>query len=182
MQVASSPALAAEGPCQAQVRSAAVTGVLNFPPRLRTAISLVLSVDPAADEAVEGSKVALCHELAVLWDVSHGACPHDLALGHVEQVRGPALQMVEDVGAIEDRGPPHFGLCLEETQDALPCVDVQVRGDLIHEVHRPRLAENLEELAPAPLAVREVIDQPVEAHLQDFPQVLTSGGADDAFP
>merc|ERR1740121_1588724 len=180
--VAALAALAAEGARQAEVRAAAVAGVLDLAPRLRAAVGLVLGVDPSADEAVQRREVPLGRELAVLLHVRDGARPHDLALGHMEQVRGPALEVVEDVRAIEDRGPTGLGLRLEKAQDALARVDVQVRGDLVHEVHGPWLAENLKKLTPATLAVREVVDQPVKAHLQDLPEVLASCGVDDALP
>mmetsp|Transcript_96494 Transcript_96494/g.249500 ORF Transcript_96494/g.249500 Transcript_96494/m.249500 type:complete len:333 (-) Transcript_96494:606-1604(-) len=97
---------------------------------------------------------------------------HHLALGHVQEVGRPALQVVEDVRAVEDCGTTQLGLGTQEGEDALAREDVEVRGDLIHQVHGAWRAQDLQQLAAPTLAVGEVIDLPVQVDLQDISEVL----------
>merc|ERR1740129_528636 len=119
-----STALRAERPGQPEVRPATIARVLELPPGLRAAVGLVLGVNPTTDEAVERCQIALFDELLVLCDFVHATRPRHLALRHVQQMRRPALQMVEDMGAVEDRGPSDLRLSLKKAEDALARVDV----------------------------------------------------------
>mmetsp|Transcript_37919 Transcript_37919/g.121971 ORF Transcript_37919/g.121971 Transcript_37919/m.121971 type:complete len:381 (-) Transcript_37919:728-1870(-) len=162
----------AERAGQAEVRPPAVARVVELPPRLLTSVDLVLGIDPLPDGGVQRRRMPLRKELLVVLEVAHGASLDDHALRHVQHVRGPALQVVEDVRAVEDRGASKLRLGPEEAENPLTSVDVQIGGDLIHQVHWAWLREDLQQLTTAPLTIRKVIDLPIELHLEHVAQML----------
>mmetsp|Transcript_136115 Transcript_136115/g.422924 ORF Transcript_136115/g.422924 Transcript_136115/m.422924 type:complete len:583 (+) Transcript_136115:188-1936(+) len=159
-----------EGPREAQGRDAAVEAAADLPPGL-VVVGAVLRVDPAPDEGVERRGVPGLAELPVLPDLGEVAVLHDPRLGHAQQVRRPALEVVEDVRAIEDRGPAELALRAHEAQDALAREEVEVGGDLVHEVEGPGGGEQLQQLAAPALAVRDLVDLPLEVDLEDVAEV-----------
>mmetsp|Transcript_28159 Transcript_28159/g.75123 ORF Transcript_28159/g.75123 Transcript_28159/m.75123 type:complete len:233 (+) Transcript_28159:516-1214(+) len=152
-----------EGACEPEVGDAPVRhGLLVcHPPWLRPLGLGVLRVDPPPDRGVERRVAPLTAQLVVLLDLAKRARPHHAALRQVQQVVGPALQLVEDVRAVEDGAATLLGLGFQEPQDALTCEDVEVGRDLVHEVDGPRGGQDLQQLAAAALPVRDAVDLPV---------------------
>jgi len=131
----SSTSLSAHRTSEAEIRHAAICEIKLFAPRLSISVMIVLRINKSPHPRIQWCVVAFFYELRVLSDFVEWRREHHLALGEGEHVRSPTLEVIEDVSAIEDGGSSDFALSLEKLENTLPCVEIQIGSDLVHQVH-----------------------------------------------
>merc|ERR1719321_247596 len=122
-------------------------------PRFRLIIFRVLRVDPVANERTQRRQVSAGDKLSILRNLIDRGVRHDLSLRKSQDVGCPAVQVIEDVRAVYNRRTAFLSLLPQEIQDSISREDVQIRRDLIHQIHRARRSKKLQELATPALPV-----------------------------
>eukprot|EP00438_Fugacium_kawagutii_P024817 Skav205719 [mRNA] locus=scaffold1496:62331:63035:- [translate_table: standard] len=67
--------------------------------------------------------------------------------------------------AVENGRSPRLRLSSEEVQNPFTSKQIQVRGDLVHQINRPRSRQTLKKLAPASHSIGDFVDLPLHVHL-----------------
>lgn len=136
----------------------------------RTAV-LEVFPQPAQDQVAELAIAVLGGTLG-LEKVGGGTPLLDGAEVHVHQVGGPSMQVVENVGGVDDGGVAGLGLALEPVEEARTRQHVEVDRDLVEQQHRPRPHQAHGQLDAPPLAVRHGVHAPRGVNVQHLDQLV----------
>ncbi|CRK34176.1 hypothetical protein BN1708_016320, partial [Verticillium longisporum] len=131
-------------------------------------------LQPAQDELAEGAVAAL---LVDALEELFGAVPLlDAAEVHVDEVGGPAGEVVENVGGVDDGADASLGLGAQPAEEVGAAQDVEVDGDLVEEQDGPGADEAHGELDAAALAIADGVHAPGRVNVEDADELVAALG------
>lgn len=137
---------------------------------------LQVGPQPAEDQLAEAAvpRVQPAGRLRGAEEVLGGPPLAHRAEVHVDEVGGPAGEVVEDVGGVDDGALAGLGLALEPPQKLGAAEDVEVDGDLVEQEHGPGADEAHGELDAAALAVADGVHAPGDVDVQDADELVAA--------
>lgn len=94
----------------------------------------------------------------------------------MDEVGGPAGEVVEDVGGVDDGALAVLRLALEPGQELGAAEDVEVDGDLVEQEHSPGSDEPHGQLDAAALAVGHGVHAPVDVDVEHMDELVAAVG------
>ncbi|KAJ6438575.1 microsomal signal peptidase subunit [Purpureocillium lavendulum] len=136
-----------------------------------------VGLEPAKDELAEAAVAGVAD--GAVDGAQHGLGLIPLLDGaevHVDEVGGPAGEVVEDVGGVDDGALARLRLALEPLEEAGAAEDVEVDGDLVEEEDGPGAEQAHGELDAAALAVGHGVHAPVGVDVEHGDELIATGG------
>lgn len=100
----------------------------------------------------------------------------DAAQMHVHEMTGPAGEIVQDMGRVDDGAVPAVRLGLEPLEEVAAREQVEVDGDLVEQEHGPGADEAHGELDAAALAVGHGVHAPAQVDVEDGDELVAARG------
>mmetsp|Transcript_55455 Transcript_55455/g.104160 ORF Transcript_55455/g.104160 Transcript_55455/m.104160 type:complete len:244 (-) Transcript_55455:52-783(-) len=108
----------------------------------------------------------------ILFELRQWTAALDFSMREIQKVGRPLREMIKNVRGVEDRRALLFRLSSKETQEALPCKQVQVRRNLIKDVDLLLFRKAFQQLASSSLTVADGVDVPSGVDLHDINELL----------
>mmetsp|Transcript_5865 Transcript_5865/g.17515 ORF Transcript_5865/g.17515 Transcript_5865/m.17515 type:complete len:354 (+) Transcript_5865:97-1158(+) len=136
-----------------------------------------LLAQPVLGDVEHLGRVVLRLELLVHVQVLHLTLPSAVAgVSHVEEVAGPVVEAVEDVGGVQDGGLALFGFPDEPSQQVLTHANVQTGRHLVQQQDFERPDESQQELDATALPVTQLVHAPVQVDAEHLDELIAAFG------
>lgn len=139
------------------------------------ASSLEIFPQPSEDKLAEAA--VACRSNSAVNGGEHlvGLIPLlDSAEMHVGEMSGPASEVIQDMGGVDDGALANLSLALQPAEEFGTAQDIEVNSNLVKEKDSPRSQQTHRQLDAATLAVRHSVHAPVGVNVKHQDKLLAT--------